>query len=138
MLHLLADSTPEPRPQPYAEAVARLASIRHALRLVEPFGGGPASDVANDDDAIASAWDESSAATKRCFDRRSERVIASTTTGLEALLAERDAAREPNSAASHQIARDIRAGLEDLSRMMLGDKLGGAQFPPADAYPLAL
>ena len=33
MLHILPDS--EPRPQAYAEAVTRLASIRHALRLVE-------------------------------------------------------------------------------------------------------
>ena len=38
MLHLAPvptfDDSPQPAPQPYAEALARLASIRHALRLV--------------------------------------------------------------------------------------------------------
>src|SRR4051812_20501312 len=55
MLHLLPESTPERQPLAYAEAVSRLASIRHALRLVEPFAGGPASDP-SDDEAIASGW----------------------------------------------------------------------------------
>ena len=49
MLHLLPDPAPEPQGQPapeaYAEAVSRLASVRHALRLVDPFGSGPASDA---------------------------------------------------------------------------------------------
>ena len=138
MLHLLAESAPEPRPQPYAEAVARLASIRHALRLVAPFGGGPAPDIDNDDERIAGLWDGASGARKRCFDRRSERVIAATTTGLEALLAERDLGREPNGAASRRIAEEIRAGLEDVSRLMLGAKPGGAQFPSPDSLPFAL
>ena len=46
MLHLLPDSGARAAScrEPYAEAVSRLASVRHALRLVEPFGGGPASD----------------------------------------------------------------------------------------------
>ena len=51
-------------PLPYAEAVSRLASVRHALRLVEPFGGGPASDL-DDDDAIAAAWDGAGEARQR-------------------------------------------------------------------------
>ena len=135
MLHLLADSMPDPRPQPYAEAVARLASIRHALRLVEPCAGGPAGDVVNEDAAIALAWDEASGAKQRCFDRHSERVIASTASGLEALLAQRDTGHEPNSAANRQIADEIRVGLENLSRLMLGGKQGGAQFPHAIDSP---
>lgn len=38
-----------------SEALAKLAGIRHALRLVDPFGGGPASDP-SDDENLAAAW----------------------------------------------------------------------------------
>src|SRR6478735_11822171 len=58
MLHLLADRSPESRPQAYAEAVSRLASIRHALRLVNTLGDGPSDDLPDRDEAIASAWDD--------------------------------------------------------------------------------
>jgi hypothetical protein len=137
MLHFVPQSVPESRPQLYAEAVSRLASIRHALRLVEPFAGGPASDIANDDERIAEVWESSSEAKQRCFGKRGERVIAGTSAGLEALLAEREAGREPNSAASRRLAEEIRAGLEDVSRLMLGGPAAGAQFPP-DSLPFAL
>ena len=116
MLHLqpVAEAT-ESAPV-YAEAVARLASIRHALRLVDPHGGGPADDC---DRAINAGWNRASGSARRCFDRGSERVVASTAAGLEALLAEREAGREPNAAASARLAEDIRRGLEDVSRLML-------------------
>ena len=87
------------RPQPYAEALARLASIRHALRLVDPFGGGPASDP-DEDEQLAAGWSAASKATSRCFDGRSGRTASAAAAGLEALLAERAAGREPNAAAS--------------------------------------
>ena len=54
MLHIVPESAPQPRPEPYSEAVARLATVRHALRLVDPFAG-PASDI-GDDEAIAEGW----------------------------------------------------------------------------------
>src|SRR5438309_1118042 len=57
MLHLHPEATPDARPEAYAEAVSRLASVRHALRLVDPFAGGPASDI-DDDAPLAAAWDE--------------------------------------------------------------------------------
>jgi hypothetical protein len=120
MLHLLpvpqADDSPPSTPQPYAEALARLASIRHALRLVDPFGGGPASDPADDDDAAA--WSGASKTQWRCLDNRTDRTANGAAAGLEALLAERAAGREPNAAASHQLAEEIRRGLEDVSRLM--------------------
>src|SRR5690242_20328098 len=54
MLNLIPQPQFEPRPQAYAEAVSRLATIRHALRLVDGgFSAGPA-----DDGAIAGAWDQ--------------------------------------------------------------------------------
>ena len=68
-------SLPRPRPEPYAEAVARLASVRHALRLVDPYGGGPASDV-EDDDAVAAAWDEADEAREKATKDEKQDLVA--------------------------------------------------------------
>ena len=121
MLHFVPvpqlDASPQSAPQPYAEALARLASIRHALRLVDPFGGGPASDP-DGDEQMASAWVGASKSQNRCFDGRTSRTASAAAAGLEAMLAERAAGREPNAAASQRIAEEIRLGLEDVSRLM--------------------
>ena len=130
MLHLLPipetdqGTTAEARGttvQPYAEALARLASIRHALRMVDPFGGGPASDVddCDDDGPIAAAWTAASKAQSRLFDSRTGRTASAAAAALDALLAEQVAGRGPNNAAGKQIADEIRVGLEDVSRLML-------------------
>ena len=116
MLHLLPESAPAP--QPYAEAVARLASIRHALRLVDPFGGGPASDA--DNDAVIDAeWDDAGDARRRCFDTRSERLVSATAAGVEALLNERQKGRQPNHEASQELVDQIRRELAEISRVVL-------------------
>ncbi len=117
MLHFLPVPDLDDSPKPYAEALARLASIRHALRLVDPFGGGPASDAEADED-IAGAWSAASKATGRCFDGRSERTASAAAAGLEAILAERAAGREPNLAARERVAEEIRLGLDEVSRLM--------------------
>jgi len=114
MLHLSAQPVPEERPLAYAEAVSRLASVRHALRLVEPFGAGPASDVA-DDEPIAAAWNGAGEANQRLFDRRSARTIAGATAGIEALLIESQSGREPNSAASQALVDEIRRELHEIA-----------------------
>ena len=119
MLHLLPVPAPEPRPQAYAEAVSRLASVRHALRLVEPFGAGPASDI-EDDAAVAAAWDEAGEAKRRWFDNRSGRLVGATAAGVEALLNERQAGREPHAEASQALVDEIRQELAQVSRLMLG------------------
>jgi hypothetical protein len=121
MLHLAPvptfDDSPRADPQPYAEALARLASIRHALRLVDPFGGGPASDP-EEAEQMAASWSGASKAKNRCFDDRTSRTASAAAAGLEALLVERAAGREPNAAASLKISEEIRIGLEDVSRLM--------------------
>jgi len=117
MLHLQPVPSTETVPQPYAEAVARLASIRHALRLVDPFGGGPASD---DDGAIAAAWDEAGETRQRAFDSRSGRLVGATAAGVEALLVQREAGREPNEEASRELIEQIRRELASVSRLILG------------------
>ena len=72
---MLTSAEPSRGRRPYAEAVSRLASIRHALRLVEPFGAGPASDLA-DDEADRRRLGPSGEAKQRQFDRRSARWSA--------------------------------------------------------------
>jgi hypothetical protein len=117
MLHFVPVPELDESPPPYAEALSRLASIRHALRLVDPFAGGPASDP-EDDEQMASAWTGASKAKSRCFDRRTARTANAAAAGLDAMLAERAIGRDPNSAAGQQIAEEIRLGLEDVSRLM--------------------
>ena len=99
------------------EARAKLAGIRHALRLVDPFGGGPASDTSSDDE-IAAAWSGASKATSRRFDECMLRTAGAAAAGIDALLAARAAGGEPNEAASQRLADEIRRGLEDISRRM--------------------
>ena len=100
-----------------ADALAKLAGIRHALRLVDPFGGGPASDPSNDD-GIAAAWAGASKASSRRFDECTLRTAGAAAAGIDALLAARAAGQEPNGAASERLAEEIRLGLEDVSRRM--------------------
>ncbi len=118
MLHLAPESFSEPRPLAYAEAVSRLASVRHALRLVEPFGHGPASDP-SDDAQICAAWDDAGEARQRCFERRSGRLVGATAAGLESILAERGKGREPHEEASRALTDDIRRELADIAKVIL-------------------
>jgi hypothetical protein len=119
VLHLTAQPVPQNAPLPYAEAVSRLASVRHALRLVEPSAGGPACDP-SDDEAIASAWGDASETKQHLFDRRSERMVGAAAAGIEALLIERQAGREPHSAASEALVEQIRRELRDIAGIILG------------------
>jgi len=119
MLHLLADSSPEPRPQPYAEAVSRLASVRHALRLVHSLGDGPSPDLPEEDGAIASAWDEAGDARQRSFDQRSAKLVGATAAGLEAMLGTRETGGRPHPEASKFLVDQIRRELADVARVVL-------------------
>ena len=116
MLHLLPDS--EPRPRAYAEAVARLASVRHALRLVEPFGAGPASDPSNDE-VLADGWDSAGEAKQRLFDRRSRGLVEATAAGVEALFAQAQEGRAANHEASEAMVAEIRRELAEVAGIVL-------------------
>ncbi len=118
MLHLLPVESRELRPAPYAEAVSRLAGIRHALRLVEPFADGPSPD--NDEDAaVAAAWDDAGHARRTLFDRRSERLIGAAAAGLEALLIEQGEDRAPHREASRALVEEIRRELTEIARVVI-------------------
>ena len=115
MLHLLPDSARASEPGPYAEAVERLASIRHALRLVDPHGGGPASDELD----VAAAWDQADEARRRAFDARSEKLVGAAAAGLEALVAIHQQGATPNAEASREMVEQIRRELAAVSRLIL-------------------
>ncbi|HKX91590.1 MAG TPA: hypothetical protein VJM15_04095 [Sphingomicrobium sp.] len=119
MLHLQPLPAPEPDARPYAEAVARLSSVRNALRLVDPFAGGPASDP-EVDELVAAAWDEADESRRRAFDARSARLVGATAAGVEALLAEKQAGRDPHEKASQLLVDQIRRELAEVSRLVLG------------------
>jgi|SRR5438067_4032119 len=123
MLHLLPDPAPEPQGQPapeaYAEALSRLASVRHALRLVDPFGSGPASD-ADADAPVAAAWDEADESKRRWFDNRSARLVGATAAGVEVLLEQRQSGAEPHAEASRELIDQIRRELTQVARIVLG------------------
>lgn len=118
MPKLAVDNGPvEPRKN-YPEPVSRLASIRHSLRLVEPYGHGPASDPASDSD-IADAWDEADDATRNNFDRRSSELVSAAAAGLEALSVGYALGRPPNEEAGRELADRIRQELAEISRLVL-------------------
>jgi len=110
---------PQPEPQlPYAEAVSRLASVRHALRLVDGgFAEGPQGDL---DEDVAAAWPTSSEAKQRWFDRRSARLVGTAAAGIEALLGQRHDGRDPHRSASEVLVDEIRRELKEVAGIVLG------------------
>ena len=116
MLHLVAQPEPE-IPIAYAEAVARLASVRHALRLVDSnFAVGPEPDL---DDRLACAWPEASQAKQHWFDRRSAQLVGTAAAGIEALLDQKQKDREPHRQASVTLVDEIRRELREVAGIVL-------------------
>ena len=116
MLNLVPQHEPEAQPA-YAEAVSRLASVRHALRLVDGgFSEGPQDDL---DEKVAAAWPEAGEARHRCFDRRSARLVGMAATGIEALLSQRQKNRQPHRLASETLVAEIRRELRDVAGIVL-------------------
>ncbi len=116
MFNLVPQHEPEAQPA-YAEAVSRLASVRHALRLVDSgLGDGPQDDL---DERVAAAWPEAGEARHRCFDRRSARLVGMAACGIEALLSQRQKNREPHRAASETLVGEIRRELREVAGIVL-------------------
>lgn len=115
MLHLLVHE-PE-TPASCAEAVSRLATVRHALRLVDNgFASGPDDDF---DFEVAAAWPISGQGKQRCFNRRSERLVGTAAAGIEALLGQRQKGREPHREASRTLVDQIRSELRSVAGVVL-------------------
>src|SRR5947209_289319 len=116
MLNLVPQHESDPSPV-YAEAIARLASVRHALRLVNGgLGTGPEDDL---DAELASAWPESGDAKHRSFDRRSSALVGTAAAGIEVLLSERAMGREPHHEASTTLIEEIRRELREVAGIIL-------------------
>ena len=116
MLSLIPQHEPEARPE-VTEAVARLASVRHALRLVDGgFGSGPEDDL---DGEIAAAWPTAGEGRQRWFHRRTERLVSATAAGIEAMLGQRHEGREPHRDASRTLVDQIRSELRDVAGIVL-------------------
>ena len=92
----------------------RLASLRNALRAVDQFGGGPASDF---DGELSERWDSAGEAARRCFDRRSAELVAVAGAGLDAVSVQREQGLDASVAALRVIGDELRAGLQDLERI---------------------
>ncbi|MFC7536557.1 hypothetical protein ACFQPG_04165 [Sphingomonas sp. GCM10030256] len=119
MIHFLPDSaTATEAPAPYAEAVARLASIRQALRIVDMIDGKPARPV--EPMAFEQAWPLADEPKRRCFERRSLQVANGAAAGLEALVGCQSAGQDAHPRAVGVLSDDLRAGLEDLERLFAG------------------
>ena len=122
MIHLLPDAFDgaealSPAATPYAEALARLASIRTALGIVEQVAGRPASATLSNDAIIAAGWPQAAPAAQRAFDTRSARVAAAAAAGLEAIAARHEAGQSPHPAAIERLARELGGGLADLDQL---------------------
>jgi len=115
MLRLFArNAAPEPAERLFPEPVTRPASLRSALRVVDDFGGGPASDC---DDDVSARWERADEAARRCFDRRSAELVAGASAGMEAVFAQRERGLDASVAALQVIAEELKAGLKDLERI---------------------
>jgi hypothetical protein len=117
MLSLIPQHEPELRPDPYAEAVSRLASVRHALRLVDGgFSAGPEGDLDAD---VAHAWDAAGEAKQHWFDRRSAGLVGTAAAGIEALLGQRQKGRQPHVLACKTLVDEIRRELREVAGIVL-------------------
>jgi hypothetical protein len=117
MLHFLPLADAEPAtPAPYAEAMARLASVRQALRLVDMTAGAEAPAAPEEMD-FAQVWPAASPATIRCFDARTSGTANGAAAGLEAMLELQTMGRRPNPAAVAVLSEEIRDGLDEIARL---------------------
>ena len=115
MIHFIPQSpeAAQEMPGPYAEAVARLASIRQALACVEQFSGEAPSDSMAEA-KLAAAWPGASAAKQRVYDTRSARAAAAAAAGLEALAALHEHGTEPHPQALDRLKRDLKRSVDGI------------------------
>lgn len=101
---------------PYAEAVARLASIRQALSCVEQYAGGAASDSMAEA-KLAAGWPNASPAKRRAYDARSARIAAAAAAGLEMVARQEEAGTEPHPAAIERLKRELGDGVDAIDQL---------------------
>ena len=119
MIHFIPDSVDTgatPLPAPYADAVARLASLRQALACIEQVAGAAPSQ--RDSEArLAVLWPAANPATRRCFEARSARAAQGAAAGLEAITAQHDRGQEAHPAATDRLLRELGTGLDEIDQL---------------------
>ena len=118
MIHFIPESpdTAQEMPGPYAEAVARLASIRQALACVEQFSGeAPSQSMA--EAKLAAAWPGAPKAKQRVYDARSARTAAAAAAALEALAALHDGGKEPHGQAIDRLKRELKGSVDSIDQL---------------------
>jgi hypothetical protein len=115
MIHFIPESpeAAQEMPGPYAEAVARLASIRQALACVEQFSGEQASDSMAEA-KLAAAWPGASAAKQRVYNARSARSAAAAAAGLETLASLHEDGQVPHAQALERLKRELKDGVDSI------------------------
>ncbi|HVF37927.1 MAG TPA: hypothetical protein VNA29_08320 [Sphingomicrobium sp.] len=118
MIHFIPESpeTVTEAQGPYAEAVARLASIREALACVEQFSGDEPGDCMAEA-KLAAGWPVASPAHQRVYEARSARTAAAAAAGLEAIAGRKDAGGEPNPAAVARLKRELGEGIASVDQL---------------------
>ena len=116
MIHFIPDSQATEIPAPYAEAVARLASIRQALACVEQVAGKHVSH--RDSEArLALGFPGATPPVQRCFDERSARVASAAAAGLEAIASQQDRGTKANPAAIERLEYELATGIESIDQL---------------------
>lgn len=118
MIHFIPESadTATAVAGPYAEAVARLASIRQALACVEQVAG-KATSHRDSEARLALGFPGATPPVQRCFDARSARVANAAAAGLEVIAGQQDAGNPPHPAALEALERELSVGLTDIDRL---------------------
>ena len=118
MIHFIPESpeTAQEMPGPYAEAVARLASIRQALACVEQFSGEAPSETMAEA-KLAAAWPGASAAKQRVYAARSARDAAAAAAGLEALASLHEGGNPPHAQAVERLKRELKRGVDGIDQL---------------------
>src|SRR5688572_30335998 len=106
MIHFIPESPCSEMPGPYAEAVARLTSIRQALACVEQVAGKPVSQ--RDSEArLALGFPNANPPVQRCFDQRSVRIASAAAAGLEAIALQQELGVVPHPDAIARLEREL-------------------------------
>ena len=117
MLHFLPVHDAESvTPAPYAEAVARLASVRQALRLIDMTAGAQVTATPTETD-FAQVWPAAAPATIRTFNARTSRTANGAAAGLETMVELQTLGQTVNPAAVVVLSDEIRDGLEEIARL---------------------
>lgn len=90
---------------------ARLASLRQALRVADMMAGKTAHQASRPIE-VSETWPKFTAAEKRCFAARTERLSGAAEGGLAVMMAQ-----EVHPAAAERLSEELRAGLAHVEAM---------------------